>query len=203
MALPKLGSGTPRLRTDLSPRPTQSVQQAGLVGNAVVKLGQQVSEFGTTLLAKRQAAKKNEFISRQMIDLYDRAADIDTEAQNSFSDDHEGYSDFVRSKMEKEINSLGKNAPFGTAQEEFTLKANSLLASSVNRANAFENKRRAEFYQESDNLKISESSYGFFKQPDLTRGAEVAQELGIHFQGNVDIIYNQDQADIKNKSCWR
>ena len=199
MPLPKLG-GSPRLRTDVRPKPTESIQQAGMVGRALTNVSVQATEFAQTLVSKRQAAKKNEFISKQMIDLYQHSSNLEAEAKKRFSDDHEGYSDFIRTGMEKAINDMGKNAPFSEAQEAFAVKANSLMASEVSKATDVENTARAKFYEKSA-IKIGDdAAYSFYTKPDIVKGEQAAKFISNQLQENESILFNQDQIDVLKKA---
>ena len=205
-----MGIGKFKARDTINPQvavgPTQSVQQAGIVGRSLQNLGGQVQQFGAELHRKRKQAETNNFVSSQLAELHERQANIIAEARTKFGGDKKGHSDFVKSELERTVSDLSKNAPSNDASQGFMNRARSMTSSTIAREINHENVERAKFYLNEDARLNKDGAYTYFKLPDIAGASDFVNQREEMITKNMGVNYTKEQGqalirDVRTKTA--
>jgi len=200
--IPKLGTQA-RISPEVSRGIGPDISRAGAPGRSIQRLGQSIEQLGgfaATLAAKRQKAEDDHYMNTSLNNLQMETTKFNNETSIGMEGtDYKGFAQTVDSNFDEQANRILENAPNDNVKEKLRLQLNSLKTKNFLNNDAFENKKRSQFYI-SDQIRQNDQQNDFlYSNPDLATAQSMYDDNIVAIESGTGVFYSAEQTQaLKN-----
>jgi uncharacterized protein YdcH (DUF465 family) len=149
-----------------------NVRGAGMQGEAMEKLGQEIATIGYNYGQQAEEAEADDFAFKARNEDEIATEEYATKLKLEVGEDPVGYSDKMKSFLEDRIKTNDEAAPSGKAREKYAKYAQTTYAKHYIDAHGYETTRRAEYWRDNIDKQANELASLNLENPDPAKTME-------------------------------